>query len=403
MTAPEQVSPVALRLKPKRHFPFIARHPWVHAHALSDDGLNLTLGDVVQLHGNDGSPLAQGLINPGGKLRVRLYGFGDVPFDDALLRDRIDQSIARRRIVSPGDPGAAERLVFSESDLISGLIVDRYADTLSVSFTSAALATRREMILDHLRAATEAAGTPIRGMMVSMDEKTAKFEGCEPFADFLGDGEPQAKYRENGLMLSVDLSEGQKTGGYLDQRDNHAAAAKYMRGRRVLDVCCYHGGFGLVAAKSGAASVVGVDSSRTALESAQSIADENGLTGIDFLQGDCFDVLDGLHRDGETFDAVILDPPRFAGSRHQTAAALRAYHRLNVTAARLLPPGGILVTCSCSGRITPAEFTEMLGDVGRVARRDLIILEQRGPASDHPVTVGCPESRYLKCVIATVR
>ena len=391
-----------LRLKPKRHFPFVARHPWVHSHALSEDGAGLTVGQAVELLANDGLPLAKGLVNPAGKLRVRLYSFDGQEIDDGLLHRRIDAAIARRRLAGGADAGGGERLVFSESDLISGLIVDRYADTLSVSFTSAALATRRATILNHLRAAVAAAGTPVRGMMVSMDEKTAKFEGCDPFAEFVGEGQPATSYVENGLKLTVDLSSGQKTGGYLDQRNNHAAAAKYLSGRRVLDVCCYHGGFGLVALSKGAASVVGVDSSRAALENAEATAATNGLSGIEFLQGDCFDVLDGLHGDGERFDAVILDPPRFAGSRHQTASALRAYHRLNASAIKLLPPGGILVTCSCSGRITAAEFAEMLGEVGRASRRDIVILENRGAAADHPVAVSCPESRYLKCIIAAV-
>ena len=207
-------------------------------------------------------------------------------------------------------------------------------------------------------------------------------------------------YQQNGLQLAVDLLGGQKTGGYLDQRLNHLVAAEYCRNKRVLDVCCYTGGFGLVAAKHGAESVLGIDSSAAALETAQQNAQRNELNQLDFRQGDCFDVLKDLADEGQQFDVVVLDPPRFAGSRHQVRQALRAYSRLNSMGMRLLPPGGVLVTCSCSGRVSRADFLNMLVDVGKRTRRDLIILENRGPAPDHPLAVSCPESNYLKCVIA---
>ena len=252
-------------------------------------------------------------------------------------------------------------------------------------------------------------------VMVRIDAKTAKYEGIEPEDRWAsaghasGDGtsgdnidtRPVA-YRQNGLDLTVDLCSGQKTGGYLDQRLNHVAAASYMANRRVLDVCCYAGGFGLVAAKHGAASVMGIDSSDTALAAAHAAAQRNQLTNISFTKADCFDELKRLGESGEKFDAVVLDPPRFAGSRHQIDTAIRAYRRLNSLALDLLPSGGILVSCSCSGRVSRSEFTEMLADVGRRRRRDLILLENRGPSPDHPVAAACPETEYLKCVIAQV-
>ena len=396
-------SPTSLKLKPKRHFPFVSRHPWVHAHSLADEGKTLAVGDLVDVVADDGGLVGRGLINPNSKLRIRLYGYDrGVNVGEDLFRTRIDAAIARRRMAGPPDGDAGERLIFSESDLLSGLIVDRYADTLSVVFTSAALACFRRGILEHLPAAVAAAGTPVRGMMVQMDSKTARLEGVDTIAQWIGEGEPLANYIENGLKLHVDLSGGQKTGGYLDQRCNHAAAAKYLVGKTVLDVCCYHGGFGLVAAVAGAAAVTGLDSSLPALEMADKIAKDNQIANVEFLQGDCFDVLEDMGRDGKLFDAVILDPPRFAGSRHQTDSALRAYHRLNAAAVRMINPGGILVSCSCSGRISNDDFTQVLGDVGRTTRRDIVILENRGAAADHPVAAGCPESRYLKCVIATV-
>ena len=240
--------------------------------------------------------------------------------------------------------------------------------------------------------------------MVRLDEKTAKHEGIEAIEAWhqgIELTEP-VMYRQNGLELAVDLRSGQKTGSYLDQRLNHLTAAQYMAGRRMLDVCCYTGGFGLVAAKAGAQSVVALDSSRPALDEGRSAAARNGITSIEFREGDCFDTLKQLAEQGERFDAVVLDPPRFAGSRHQIDRALRAYGRLNSLAVDLLPPGGLLVTCSCSGRVSRADFLNMLVEVGKRRRRNIIVLEQRGPAPDHPVAISCPESDYLKCVIAQV-
>ncbi|MEM9825742.1 MAG: class I SAM-dependent rRNA methyltransferase [Planctomycetota bacterium] len=389
-----------LRLKPKRHFPFLARHPWVHAHALADSGVDLPVGSTVDLVDHDGNFMGRGLVNPNSKLRIRLYTFdAQTELDEAFFCRRLDSALRRRDLILPANPDDGRRLVFSESDLISGLIVDRYAGSLSVQWTAAGIRRRfGDALLRHL---VDRVGA--ESVMVRVDEKTARLEGDEPLSAWhTGFHTGPITYQENGLTLSVDLEAGQKTGGYLDQRFNHAVAAELAVGKRVLDVCCYHGGFGLVAAKRGAASVMAIDSSAAALQHADATAKANGLAEIDFVQGDCFDVLEDLGRGGEKFDTVILDPPRFAGSRHQVDTALRAYHRLNSYAVSLLPPGGTLVTCSCSGRISEVDFLEMLAKVSRRARQDLVVVETRGAAPDHPVAVSCPEARYLKCVILNI-
>jgi 23S rRNA (cytosine1962-C5)-methyltransferase len=399
--SPPDRSPIPLRLKPQRQFPFLARHPWVHAHALAEDGRDLQPGQVVDLIDHDGNWIARGLINPASRLRVRLYSFeSGIGLGDELWQQRIDQAVQRRKLAEPIGSDGAERLIFSESDLLSGIIVDRYADCLGVQFTSGALLEYRDSILAHLQSKLQP-----RAMMIRLDAKTAKHEGIEPIEDWYGDNQLTApvSYQQNGLSLEVDLHSGQKTGGYLDQRLNHVAAAQYMKGRRVLDVCCYTGGFGLVAAKAGATSVLAIDSSQRALDAAVEATSRNGVDSMTFKKADCFDELKDMSERGERFDAVILDPPRFAGSRHQVDSAIRAYTRLNASAVDLLPPGGILVTCSCSGRVSRSDFLNMLLDVGRRRRRDLIVLENRGPAPDHPVAISCPESNYLKCVIAEVR
>ena len=242
----------------------------------------------------------------------------------------------------------------------------------------------RDEILEHLRTATGC-----RQIVVRVDEKTAKYEGVDPESGTLALADATltepVQYRQNGLSLTVDLVGGQKTGGYLDQRLNHHVAAGYLSEKRVLDVCCYTGGFGLVAANQGATSVTGVDSSGVAIAAAKESAERNGVASqMSFLQEDCFDALRRLAEEGQKYDAVILDPPRFAGSRHQVDQALRAYRRLNSMAVELLPPGGILVTCSCSGRVSRSEFLNMLVDVGRRERRDIIVLQNRGPAPGSP-------------------
>ncbi len=399
-------TPVPLRLKPSRQFPFLARHPWVHAHALAEEGGDLERGQVVDLLDSDGNWVARGVVNPSSRLRIRLYGFdANTELNAEHFCAQIDAAIARRRLTGPMDIGSAERLIFSESDLLSGLIVDRYADCLGVQFTAGGLLRWKDPILQHLKSVL-----PARSVVVRVDEKTAKHEGIDPTEiESLGSCVPEESvtYSQNGLNWEVDLRGGQKTGGYLDQRLNHLAAASYLRGKSVLDVCCYAGGFGLVALKNGAASVKAIDSSQSALEHARATVLRNGLDQepygpIEFVQGDCFDELQRMADAAMRFDAVILDPPRFAGSRHQVDTALRAYRRLNSLAVELIPPGGVLVTCSCSGRVSRSDFLNMLLDVGRRKRRDLIILESRGPAPDHPVAISCPESDYLKCIVAQV-
>lgn len=391
--------PVPLRLKPSRQFPFLSRHPWVHAHAMAEDGRELPPGEIVDLLDHDGNWIARGVINPRSRLRVRLYGFdAAVSIGQELWQARIDAAITRRRLTGALVADGAERLVFSESDLLSGLIVDRYADCLSVQFTCGGLLRWRDQILQYLMETTQA-----RWMYVRVDEQTAKYESVQPEQGWYQDQSPDdpITYQSNGLSLTVDLASGQKTGGYLDQQHNHAVAAKYLRGR-VLDVCCYAGGFGLLAANTHAEAVTGVDSSAAALAEAEKAAHRNGIANISFIQEDCFDALKQYSHDGQVFDGIVLDPPRFAGSRHQIDSALRAYRRLNSLAVDLLPAGGILVTCSCSGRVSRADFQGVLADVAKRRRRDLVLLENRGPAPDHPVCVSCPETDYLKCLIMQV-
>jgi 23S rRNA (cytosine1962-C5)-methyltransferase len=208
---------------------------------------------------------------------------------------------------------------------------------------------------------------------------------------------------DQGLQYELDLTEGQKTGFYVDQRDNRIAAARYFADRRVLDMFCYSGGFSMAASKYGhAREVLGVDTSQRAVDLAASNAARNGLTNIRFQCGDGFKTMESMLETGERFGGVILDPPKFARNRGSVDEAIRAYHWLNRLGVGLLEPGGILVTCSCSGHVTREDFLYMLVGVSQHTGRDIQILEQRGPSPDHPVNATCLESEYLKCFICRV-
>jgi 23S rRNA (cytosine1962-C5)-methyltransferase len=208
---------------------------------------------------------------------------------------------------------------------------------------------------------------------------------------------------EHGLRFGVDLTEGQKTGWYLDQRDNRLAAARHARGRRVLDAFCYSGGFAVACAVAGGArSVVAVDSSAKATALAKANAELNGAANVAVETADAFEKLDALAAAGDRFGMVVLDPPKFARSRASLEDALRAYHRINRVAVDLLEPGGILVTCSCSGSVPRDEFLQMLAGVAQRSGRPIQLLECRGAAPDHPVSASCLEGEYLKCIIARV-
>jgi 23S rRNA (cytosine1962-C5)-methyltransferase len=327
--------------------------------------------------------------------------------DEAFWRARLETAVALRQQLGYDDPQGAARLVFSEADGLSGLIVDRYAGHLVVQLTALAMAVRSDMLTSILADVVRPQGIVLRSDR-KMAEAEAGEKGSELFfaRDGLAWGEPLpavTTVRENGLAYQVELGEGQKTGLYLDQRENRQAAARYMRDRRVLDVCCYVGGFSLAAAATGRArDVLGIDSSQRAVDRARRNAEINGLTNVSFETVECFEKLQALRAAGERFGAVVLDPPRFAGSRHSIDAALQAYHRLNRVAVDVLEPGGILVTCSCSGRVSREDFRKMLSGVAQKTRRDIQLLEQRGAAPDHPVRTSCPETEYLKCFICRV-
>jgi 23S rRNA (cytosine1962-C5)-methyltransferase len=394
--------PVArVLLKPKRARPFFGRHPWVLDSAVLRVEGEPAPGDVVDLTTHDGSFVARGLWNPDSRIRVRLYAFSaSEQLDDAFWRRRVERAVALRRLLGLHDRAVAARLINSEGDDLSGLIVDRFSEWLCVQFTARAMHCRMELICDLLEEMVRPAGILLR----SAERGLGKLEGMQTTDGLVRGRLPDGPVfiKEHGLRFGVDLAEGQKTGFYLDQRDNRQAAARLARGRRVLDMFCYSGGFSVACAQAGAASVLAVDGSAKATALAEANAGLNGASAITVETADAFKKLDALAAAGERFGMVILDPPKFARNRSSHGEALKAYHRINRQGVDLLEPGGILVTCSCSGSVARDDFLMMLSGVAQRSGRSLSMLECRGAAPDHPVSVSCLEGEYLTCVIARV-
>jgi 23S rRNA (cytosine1962-C5)-methyltransferase len=399
---PDGLPTATVILKPRRARPFFGRHPWVLESAVERVEGSPADGEVVDLITHDGTFVARGLWNSQSKLRVRLYAFdAAVPLDEALWRARLDAAVALRKSLGLTDPAGACRLVNSEGDDLSGLIVDRYGEYLAVQVTALAMQPRLEVICDALESLVAPRGILLRGA----ERGLSKLEGLHLPDRLLRGTAPDGPVfvEEHGLKFGVDLAEGQKTGFYLDQRDNRQAAARHARGRRVLDMFCYSGGFALACAVTGgAASVLAVDTSAKATALVAANAALNGAATIAVETADAFEKLDALAAAGERFGMVVLDPPKFARSRAALDDALRAYHRVNRVACDLLEPGGILVTCSCSGSVMRDDFLQMLAGVAQRAGRTIQLLEVRGAAADHPVSASCLEGEYLKCVIARV-
>jgi len=290
--------------------------------------------------------------------------------------------------------------VFSESDGLSGLTVDRFDRWLVVQFTSLALFAKREPILRELARLAGAEGIMLKGEKGIPSQEGLKVEEGVVFGT-MPDG--PIEIADNGLTYAIDLATGQKTGFYLDQRDNRRAVARYAKDRRVLDLFCYSGGFAINAlVHGGATSALGIDTSTPAVELARRNAVANHARTARFEAADVFETLETLRGSGKKFGLVVCDPPRYARHAKALEDAVRAYLRLNRAAVEVLEPGGILATCSCSGLVDRNLFSDILGQVAELSGRPIQILEQRGQAADHPVSASCLETEYLKCVIARV-
>lgn len=379
-----------------------SRHPFIYRKMIRSVDPAARRGDVVNVYDKSGGLFGRGLFNPESQIVVRMLAHGDVTIDDAFWRARMDDAVALRRRLALDDVTDAYRLVHAEGDGLSGLIVERYADWLVFEIFSAGMYDRWRMLAAHL---AEALGPPRNAeasrdadarwrLLVRADAETERLERFR--VEERSENPQRLIIHEHGVRYRVDPLGGHKTGFFCDQRDNRRRLAELCRDATVLDVCCYTGGFALCARKFGAArEVTGVDLDESAIALAKENANLNQCR-IDLVHADAFGYLRQMRTNEREFDTVVLDPPKLALSRAGVDEALRKYYDLNGLACQVLRPGGLLVTCSCSGLVSEAAFTETVYRAAQRAGRRLQLIARSGAGGDHPVAFDCPESAYLK-------
>lgn len=381
-----------------RHERVMQGHPWVFQSEVENIRGEYQPGDIVSVVGNRGTFFGKGYINPKSQIIVRMMTSHDEPIDAAFIRRRVERAWQyRQRVLTDTD---SCRVIFGEADFLPGVIVDKFGDILVIQ----SLALGIERWLPEIVDALEEIIQP-RGIYERNDVPVRELEGLKQHKGFLrGEFDPKLVITENGLKMQVDVAEGQKTGYFLDQRENRYAIRKYIRpGDRVLDCFSNVGGFALNAAAAGAGEVLAVDVSAEALQSVRANAELNGLHNqIRFEEGNAFDILRRLESERQQFDLIVLDPPAFAKNKGSLEGAARGYKEINLRAMKMLPEGGFLVTCSCSYHMNPELFQAVVEDAAFDARRRLRLVENRAQAPDHPIVVGYPESHYLKCLIYEV-
>ena len=376
-----------------------AGHLWVYAGEIERVLGDPEPGSAVQVVDARGEFLGGGYYNPASTIAVRLMTRDpDEAFGPDLLRRRIEAALDYRDRI--GLSGEAMRLVSSDGDNLPGLTVDRYRDQLVVQIGTLGIDRLRPDLTTILAELLSP-----RGIYERSDLPTRSHEGLAPVTGVLhGDVPETVEVEMDGIRLEAPIRSGQKTGLFLDHRSNRAAVGLFARGRRVLDVFCNTGGFGLSALKGGATEATLVDSSAEALAAAKRNAERNGVAErAHCVERNAFDLLKELDRQGERFDLVVLDPPAFTKSRDSVDAARRGYKEINLRALRLASSGGIVVTASCSYHISPEAFLDILVDAAADAGREVTLLSFGGQGPDHPVNLAMPETRYLKCAFLMLR
>jgi len=384
-------------LKPGRETRVASGYLWVFAgEILRIDG-TAPDGAIVDLRSARGRWIGRGFVNRRSALTVRLLTRRPEEIDEAFFRRRIREAWEYRRRMLPS--ADAYRVVYGEGDLLPGLIVDRYADILVLQTLSLGMEARKEMLLailtDLLRptAVYERNDPPVR-TLEGLPLRTGWLTGAR---------DPLVEIGEGRARFLVDVAGGQKTGFYLDQRDNRLVVSGLVQGMDVLDVFCYTGGFAIQAALGGARSVIAVDSSGAALALARRNAGLNGVGQCTFVEANAFDDLRRRADAGERFDAVILDPPPLARAREALERAVAAYKEINLRALKLLRPGGVLISSSCSAHMSDAMLQQVVAGAAVDAKREVRLIESRGHPRDHPVHPAMPETRYLTCLLLEVR
>jgi 23S rRNA (cytosine1962-C5)-methyltransferase len=386
-----------IRLRTGKERSLLRRHPWVFDGAVARGGGDA--GETVRVESDEGRFLAWGAFSPSSRIRVRAWTFDEAQrIDAAFFRDTLARAIALRDRLGIESNGI--RLVHGESDGLPGLIVDRYGDTLVAQFTACGVERWKAQIADAL---VELTGCP--RLYERSDTSSRKLEGLPDATGWLrGSGETSLELLEHGWRLGLDIAHGHKTGYYLDQRDSRLALYQYTKRlgfAQVLNCFSYTGGFSVAALAGGAGHVTSIDSSGPALEQARANLLLNGLdpAQASFMDADVNTSLRQFVTEGRSFDAIVLDPPKFAPTAAHAERAARAYKDLNRQASKLLTPGGVLFTFSCSGGIGVELFHKIVASAGLDAGVDGAILQRLGGACDHPMTINFPEGEYLKGLV----
>lgn len=385
------IHPARLILNKGVRHRILAGHPWVFATEVDRVEGKAEDGGTIEIRSSKGQSLGSAIYNSKSQIVARRYAREIVALDAALLDQRLDAALAYREQLAPSRPRTARRLVWSESDDLPGLIVDRYDDVLVVQMLTLAMARREEIIAGLLRKKT---GCTI--ILSRNDAPVRQLEGLPLERKMLhGDYQPPTRVKIAGIDYELDLCSGQKTGFYLDQAANYGVVAACAKGRRVLDCFTNQGAFALGAMKAGAISCRAVDESAEALRSAEATARREKLE-VEWIQANVFDLMRHYEQKRETFDLIVLDPPSFTKSKGNKASALRGYHELHLRALRLLTTGGILATFSCSHHVTAGDWDDLLERAAAETGSTLRLRSRLSQGPDHPVLVNVAETEYLR-------
>ena len=370
-------------------------HPWIYASEIEKVEGEFENGDIVDVCDFRGKFIGRGFYNPLSQISLRILTRNDEPCDRAFFERRVRDAWEYRKLMC--DPESC-RLIYSESDFLPGLVVDKFSDVLVMQSLSLGVERIKDMLCDILMEVVAP-----RGIYERSDVSVRRLEGLGQTTGLLrGEVPERVDMVENGIHFMVDVMHGQKTGFFLDQKWNRAAMKPFCRGARVLDCFCHNGSCSLHAAKYGAASVLGVDISEEALEVARENARVNGLDNVTFEAHNCFDLLRELDDARSQYDVVILDPPAFTKNKAAVPAAVRGYKEINLRGLKLTRPGGFLVTCSCSQHILPEMFQDIVNQAARDAKKRVRLVEYRTQGYDHPILPQSVETKYLKCMILQV-
>lgn len=370
-------------------------HPWIFRSDVQEVRGGAQPGDVVEVISSKGRFLGRAMYNPASQITLRMFTRNDEPVNRDFFEARIRRAWEYRKQVA--DPESC-RVLFAESDFLPGLIVDKFADVLVLQSLALGIDRHKDMIVALLREIV-----PHRGIYERSDVPVRELEGMTQAKGFLSEPfDTKVEMRENGIRFLVDVENGQKTGFFLDQKENRAALRPLVAGKRVLDCFTHTGSFALHAAGFGAAQVTGIDVSAHAVACAKANAGLNGFRQTDFIEENAFDYLRRSSDAGDRWDTIVLDPPAFTKSRSAVEGAVRGYREINLRAMKMIRQGGYLVSCSCSHHISNPVFLEILREAALDAKREARLVEFRSQAKDHPILMASAETQYIKCAIVQI-